>query len=154
VTASFEPLRDAERGWITNQLQVLDGLMQAYSPGDAGKPLNAAALDRLFATWLPQAGQDADLINAVINGVGIGFGSLLVDAGFDWVIATDEYGTDLAVLALPGTADVLVYPANFVAKRFERRETGFMVRAYDEMVGKVRHLSGSATKRPFWKRGG
>lgn len=128
--------------------------MQAYSPDDAGQPLTAAALDRLFAAWLPQAGNDADFINAVINGVGIGLGTLLVDAGFEWVVATDEYGTDLAVLALPGTADVLIYPANFVAKRFERRETGFMEHTYRDMVGKMRDLAGAAPKRPFWKRGG
>jgi hypothetical protein len=34
--------------------------------------------------------------------------------------------TGPAVYGLPGTADVLVYPANFVAKRWERREVKFL----------------------------
>lgn len=151
---TYQPLGEGEREWVSIQMQVLEEVMRAYSPADVGLPLSAAALDRAFAAWLPQAGDDLGFINSVINAIGVGFGSLLVNAGFDWVIATDEQGSDLAVRALPDTADVLVYPANFVAKRFQSCETGFLEDAHDRMVAKVRELSGSKPKRPFWKRGG
>ena len=49
--------------------------------------------------------------------------------GLQWVAATDEAGCAIAVVGLPGKANFLVYPANFVAKRWERRETGFLVGA-------------------------
>jgi hypothetical protein len=74
------------------------------------------------------------LINAVINYVGIAFGQALVDGiGFSWVIATDDQGSELAVHGFPGRGDVLVYPANFVAKRWERRETNFLEKAYQQI---------------------
>ena len=70
-----------------------------------------------------------------------------------WVIATDEHGGDLAVFGLPGAGDVLVYPANFVAKRWERRETDFLVRSYGEIVGTVHSLRAETRNapRPWWK---
>jgi hypothetical protein len=46
--------------------------------------------------------------------------------GLAWVIASGKNGSDLAVYGLPGKGDVLVYPANFVAKRWERREKNFL----------------------------
>jgi hypothetical protein len=71
-------------------------------------------------------------VNATINIIGIRFGQFLVDElGFRWTIATDGDASDLAVLALPGRGDVVVYPANFVAKRWEKRESNFLAAAFD-----------------------
>jgi hypothetical protein len=79
------------------------------------------------------------LINAVINYVGIAFGQALVGGiGLKWVIATDEQGSELAVYGFPGHGDVLVYPANFVAKRWERRETNFLEKAYQQIGQDIR----------------
>jgi hypothetical protein len=101
--------------------------------------------------------EDTEGVNAVINAVGVQFGQLLVEmAGFQWVIATDAYGTDLAVVALPGAADVLIYPANFVAKRWERRETGFIEDAVREISGQVRSIEAQLAKparKPWWRLG-
>jgi len=75
-------------------------------------------------------------------------------AGFQWTIATDNYGTDLAVLALPGGGDVLVYPANFVAKRWERRASNFLatsVRAIQQDVARVGGMGRSSERRSWWK---
>ena len=84
------------------------------------------------------ASAETEAINAVINQVGIAFGQSLVDGlGLNWVIATDEYGTDMAVYGLPNQGDVLVYPANFVAKRWERRETNFLEDAYRRIAEDV-----------------
>ena len=65
----------------------------------------------------------------------------LLDAleGFEWVVAEDEGGTDLAVFGLRG-AGVLVYPANLVAKRYESREPGFLQSTRDAIVEQVRLL--------------
>jgi hypothetical protein len=79
------------------------------------------------------------LINAIFNYVGIAFGQALVDGiGLKWVIATDDEGSELAVHGFPGQGDVLVYPANFVAKRCERRETDFLEKAYQQIGRDVR----------------
>lgn len=54
-----------------------------------------------------------------------------------WVIATDEQGSELAVYGFSGRGDVLIYPANFVAKRWERRETNFLEKAYQQIGQEV-----------------
>jgi hypothetical protein len=52
--------------------------------------------------------------------------------GLDWVIATDEYDTDLAVHGARN--DVLVHPCNLVAKRWQSGETAFVARVGAELV--------------------
>ncbi len=82
---------------------------------------------------------NTDDINYAINCIGIPFGSLLVQTGeFEWCIASDDWGTDLAVRGLPGRGDVLVYPADFVSKRWESRTTDFLTDAFSQII---RHLS-------------
>ena len=98
--------------------------IDAYSPADSGQPITLVILDPTFAAWLGQDVRDNTQINGTINIIGVQFGQFLVDSvGFRWVVSSDKHGADLAILALPGQGDVLVYPANFVAKRWERRET-------------------------------
>jgi len=112
----------------------------AFSPADSGAH-TLAALDRAFAAWLDSGPAVAE-INAIINSVGIAFGQALVDGlGLEWVIATDDHGAELAVYGLPNRGDVLVYPANFVAKRWERRETNFLGEAYRRIVEDVRAIA-------------
>ena len=127
--------------WIKTQLENASKFVERFSPDDAKQPLTLAALDRAFAAWIASKPTDRDLINAVINYVGIAFGQALIDGiGFHWVIATDEQGSDLAVYAFPERGDVLVYPANFVAKRWERRETDFLENAYQQIGHHVRKV--------------
>jgi hypothetical protein len=122
---------DKERAWVNSQLAALPLFVEAYSPDDADQPITLSVLDHIFASWLAQDIRDTTQVNAAINIVGIRFGQILVEeAGFSWVIATDGGSSDLAVRALPGRGDVLVYPANFVAKRWERREANFMAEAF------------------------
>ena len=121
MAASFASLTPAEESWLNTQLAAAAELAAIHCPDGANVPLSPAVLDRVWAAWVASAPTEPAVINAGINAVGIAFGSYLVqNSGFSWVIASDEWGTDLAVLALPGTADVLVYPANFVAKREKR----------------------------------
>src|SRR6185437_11939125 len=152
---NIEPINANEVLWIKEQLENAEKFVAAFSPADSGsrtfQPFtqtsgvpgapDLAALDRAFAAWLGSGPAVAE-INAIINCVGIAFGQALVDGiGLEWVIATDEHGTDLAVYGLPNRGDVLVYPANFVAKRWERRETNFLEEAYRRIAEDVRAIA-------------
>jgi hypothetical protein len=135
----IDSLNANEAAWIRTQLENASKFVEGFSQEDAEKPLTLPALDRAFAVWVASEPSEADLINAVINYVGIAFGQSLVDGiGLKWVIATDDQGSELAVHGLPGRGDVLVYPTNFVAKRWERRETNFLEKAYQQIGRDVR----------------
>jgi hypothetical protein len=149
-------LTGKEEAWVAGQLDAAASFVEAYSPGDAGQPLSLAALDRAFAAWLATNESNTELINGVINCVGVAFGQFLVDGlGLKWVIATDAQGSDLAVYGLPRRGDVLVYPATFVAKRWERRETHFLEASYRRIAEQVASLrranAGEEKRRPWWK---
>jgi len=152
--ASYAELTDAERRFVQDHLDAVPLFINSYSPSDSGLPVSLAILDRAFAAWLKQDVQDNAQINGTIKIVGVRFGQFLVDeVGFRWTVATDRQGTELAVLALPGHGDVLVFPANFVAKRWERRESDFMVWAFDAIRKQVHQVQATNERqhRPWWK---
>lgn len=156
VKPTFSQLTDQEQAWVASQLELAAKIINAFAPKDAGKPLTLAALDRAFAAWVDTKATDSELVNGVVNGVGVAFGQSLVDKlGFAWVMASDADGTDLAVLGLPGKGDVLIYPANVVAKRWERRETNFLERVYEQVAEQVKALAAQDAMRPhpkpWWK---
>ncbi len=127
----IEELNEKEHEWIAAQVAAASHFVAEFSSLDTNQALTLAVLDRAFAKWMGSNPSDASQVNETINCVGVAFGTFLVDGiGMKWVIATDEYGSDLAVYALPGQGDVLVYPANFVAKRWKRRETNFLEDSY------------------------
>jgi len=135
----IDPLNENEAAWIKTQLENASKFIEGFSRQDAEKPLTLAALDRAFDAWMASEPTETNLINAVINYVGIAFGQALVDGiGLKWVIASDDQGSELAVYGFPGRGDVLVYPANFVAKRWERRETTFLEGAYEQIAKDIR----------------
>jgi uncharacterized protein DUF3806 len=134
MNQTIDPVNENESAWIKAQLENASKFVEGFSEEDAEKPLTLAALDRAFAAWIASEPTETDLINAVINYVGVAFGQALVEGiGLRWVIATDDEGSELAVYGFPGRGDVLVYPANFVAKRWERRETSFLEKAYQQI---------------------
>jgi hypothetical protein len=136
-----EQLNESETAWVKTQLENALKFVESFSPRDANKALTLAGLDRAFAAWIASEPTDTDLVNAVINYVGIAFGQALVDGiGLSWVVATDDQGSELAVYGFPSQGDVLVYPANFVAKRWKRRETNFLEKAYQQIGHDVRTL--------------
>ena len=137
----IEDLNDAEREWLASCIDGARQLVAAYSPADASRPLDAGILDRAYSAWLATGDSDTDRINQVINAVGFAFGELLVEAArFRWVVATDQYGCEMALLALPGRGDVLVYPSNMVAKRWQSRETGFLAPLFGAITQQVRDV--------------
>jgi hypothetical protein len=156
----IEELNDAERKLLVSSIENAKQLVSAYSPTDLGQPMNAGVLDRAYAGWLATNEADVNRINQVINSIGCAFGQLLVDeVGFRWVVATDDHGCEMAILALPGKGDVLVYPANMVAKRWQTRETGFLEALYRVITGQVRGLAAgrpslpnsNSGKKPWWR---
>jgi hypothetical protein len=137
----IEAINEGEAAWIKAQLENALRFIEAFSPQDTERSLTLAALDLAFAAWVASEPSDKDLINAIINCVGVAFGQALVDGiGLKWVIAADEQGSDLAVYGFPQRGDVLVYPANFVAKRWERRETRFLEDSYKKMELDIRRV--------------
>lgn len=150
----IEQLTDKEQQWLASQLESAAKFVAAFAPQEADVPPTLSALDQAFAAWLATNERDTDVINSTVNCIGAAFGQFLVDGiGLNWVIATDEHGSDLAVYGLPGKGDVLVYPANFVAKRWERGETRFLESAYEQIEQHVSTLAGAdQSTKPWWKR--
>jgi hypothetical protein len=141
LNQKIEALTDSERDWINARLQLAKRLIAIYSSADLAENLTLTALDHAFAAWMSGNEEDNQAINEVINSIGIAFGQSLIDGnGLEWVIAVDSHGSDLAVYGLPGKGDVLIYPANFVAKRWEKRETNFLQSSYDKISQDIRQL--------------
>ncbi|MCC5876152.1 MAG: DUF3806 domain-containing protein [Candidatus Sumerlaeia bacterium] len=156
MNQKISQLTEQEVAWISSQVGEASNFVGAWSPDDAGQPLSLPALDRAFAAWLESKETDTKTINGVINSVGVAFGQFLVDdAGLSWVIASDEIGTELAVHGLPGKGDILVYPTNFVAKRWERGEANFLEASFEQISRQVQEVAHThATNppnKPWWK---
>lgn len=128
----IEPLNDAERAWVRDELINARRLVQLHCAEDYNASLTPDILDRAYsAAYCAAPTADADYANAIINAIGIAFGQYLVDTlGFQWCAVFDSQGQELAIVALPETAKVLVFPPNLVAKRWESGATGFLGTVY------------------------
>jgi Domain of unknown function (DUF3806) len=145
----IEELNDAERQWIASCIDAARQMVTAFSPNDSGKPIDASILDRAYAGWLATNESDGNRINEVINAIGFAFGQLLVtESGFRFVVATDDQGCEMAILALPGKGDVLVYPSHLVDKRWRTRETGFLVPLHRVITDQVRDVAANWPNLP------
>ena len=142
MDATVKPPTDAEREWLRRQLAAADQFVADY--GSRRHPAGVDALDHAWASWLDRQSVDPEDPDTVINAVGVAFGQALVDAleGFEWVSVENQDGADLAVYGLPGAGDVLVYPANVVARRYEDSENRFLCAAYDAMVAEIEQMRG------------
>src|SRR5579871_1152586 len=95
----FKPLTDAEQEWIRDQLGRASQLVQSLAPDVDDGRLTLKSLDRAFKMYL-DSDADPSTANETVLAVGVAFGASLVKAlGFAWVVVTDEFGTDLAVIA-------------------------------------------------------
>ena len=134
MTRTFEPLNDAEHDWLNLQLENATRVVQAFAPENASSPLKPSALDLAFSRFLTSEQSALGGSIDIVTAIGVAFGKNLVDRlGFAWVIATDDYGTGLAVLGRPGRGDVTVFPIEFVAKRHERQESDFIEHSIDSV---------------------
>ena len=133
VQERVEPLNEAELRWVADN--VAEAQKAAEERGLAEGEIRPRALDELWALLLSERLDDP---NALINLVGLALGQLLVDRfGLDWVALTDQHGTEIAVR---GPSNLTVFPTNFVAKRYETRETGFIAPFVDEVARKLERL--------------
>ena len=132
----IEPPDDAEIEWVlTNVTAIREA---------AGGVAGPAKIDELYAGWFEEwAGQpdeDREDPNPMINAFGLAFGQVLVDElGLEWAVVTDEHGTEIAVHGKPH--DLIVFPPNLVAKRFERA-THFLAPIYEGIGKQVADLRG------------
>lgn len=136
-------LNDAEKRWMAGH--QMRALMLGRAHGDAATATapSFAALDRAWVAegaLLRESGGDP---NPLIQALGIALGQHLVDHHkLDWCVATDSFGTEVACYGKSG--DVLVYPLNLVAKRWQRSEGSFLValvKSMDEDIGMIQGLS-------------
>jgi hypothetical protein len=143
----IEPLNQAEQEWIAENLRAANSFVKRYCTNDNGDDLPAsAALDKAWAAWLrhweskPQESREDP--NPTINAVGIALGQHLATAlGLRWVVATDQYGTEMALHGQPG--NILVFPPNLVGKRFANRTTGFVAPLIEQMCTDIRRAQGT-----------
>ncbi len=135
---SIKQVTDAEIVWINSQIEAARSFVARYSSPHVDGNLNLDALDAAWSSWMATVPTNTEEINHTVNCIGIPFGSLLVQTGeFTWCIAADDWGTDLAVRALPDRGDVLVYPADFVSKRWESRTTDFLKDTFGQIMEHV-----------------
>ena len=143
TSEGYSPLNLHEEAWVQERLYAGQSFVALFSPADGDQPASLEALERAYDGWLAGEPQDEREINDVILTVGVCFGEFLVNrAGFMWVIAEQDGSSNLAVRALPGHSDVIVYPADFIAKRWERREHAFLALAFEQIHEQVRKLGG------------
>lgn len=115
----------------------------------AGHRFSPEELDIAYRDWMSGKKEDEDP-NSMINAFGSAFGQLFVDRlKMAWSVVTDEHGTEMAVCGQPG--NVLIFPPNFVAKRFVANEVGFFASAFAAMSRDVERLRIEAKPRPWWK---
>lgn len=131
---NVEPLRESETAWRDKQIGAAQLLARRYTgESDALPPVDR--LDSTISGWLDDDPSRVD-INVLVNAVGVAFGQHLAIAGqLDWVIATDEHGSDLALHGQPG--DILIYPANATAKRVVAGERDFLRPLFSQLLSDV-----------------
>jgi hypothetical protein len=145
----IESLNDAEQQWIARELVNARQLVDLLSPSDAGAALVPEVLDRAYKAAREAAGQSAEAANSVINAVGMAFGQYLVDQlWFKWVVVFDKDGSEIAVVALPGEANVLVFPPNLVGKRWVEGTTDFLGYVYKGIEEDLRKFEAGGAGRP------
>lgn len=130
-------LRPSHTRWFEQKrTSLLDA--NRWSPELSDAP---EKLDLFWEELITDPPDEEDLLNAMLNGVAVGFGDLLVKrGGFQWCVAKDKWGVMLAVVALRGSANVIVDPQSFVAKRWERKEPKFIADAVRDIAAQVARL--------------
>lgn len=148
----IEELTAAENDWISQQIAAARNFVGEAIGEDSTDLPSPEDLDQAFNSWLNSVSHDPADANSVINCVGIAFGQHLVNTTpLQWVIATDDYGTELALYGLPGNGDVLVYPQNFVAKRYEAKVGTFIVESIKQIQTDVNKVEAPKVKPKWWK---
>jgi hypothetical protein len=145
MATKLEAPNAQELAWIADNLARATAMAKKYG-GDEDtldRP-TLAGLDGLWSRWCAALRESDGDPNPLINMVGIALGQHLVDAlGLEWVIATDDAGTELAVHGEPN--DVMIYPCNLVGKRWQSRETVFVAAMGASLIRDVTAIRSAST---------
>ncbi len=134
-----EPPNEAELRWIAANLRRAVHLARDHGDPATSTEPSLAALDRAWVAECAELARAKGDPNPLIQAIGIAFGQRLVDRhGLEWVVATDALGTEMAVYGAKN--ELLVYPLNLVAKRWQRTEGAFLVALAEEMDAGVESL--------------
>jgi hypothetical protein len=94
----------------------------------SGGELGPEELDRVFSRWMHEHGEKEQNAH-IADALGAAFGAFLVQHhGFEWVVVTDEYGTEYAVKHQ--VKDAIAFPRASVEKRIEDNEPEFFQNVY------------------------
>jgi hypothetical protein len=145
---TFDVPNASELDWIESCLRKAKEIA-----GDADGLMDLPDMDEAWGRWLDSHDPEVEDPNPVINAFGIAFGQHIIDdLGLNWAVVSDEHGTEMCVHGQPG--DVLVYPCNFVSKRYVSRQKDFFVAIYSEMrndILRMQRMCAPAVKKPWWK---
>ncbi|MCL4195385.1 MAG: DUF3806 domain-containing protein [Thermoguttaceae bacterium] len=143
MAADLHTLSGEERRWKQRQLDAVRRFIDEFSPGDIDQPVSLGALDRAVAARLAEVALEAAEIDRVAAMAGMAFGEILVqNLGFRWVAVHTENVSELAVHALPGAGDVLIYPLGFTARHLRRRDSEFFKQGYEQIAMHLKSLRG------------
>ena len=133
VEPTFSEPNESEKQFIAGNLSILRDLQVDILDAKSIESCYNQMLDE----WLAAAKKGRSDPNNLINIIGIGLGEHLVQlTAMVWVVASDSEGVELAVRGSEG--GWLVYPANFVAKRWVKRERGAFIPAFTkEIISRV-----------------
>ncbi len=152
MDAKIDQLTSAEQEWISQQIAVAKEFVSKILGEDVTELPSPEKLDRAFNAWLNSPSHNPADANFIVNCVGTAFGQHVVNTTpLRWVIATDNYGTELAIYGLPGTGDILVYPQNFVAKRYEAKVGTFIVESIKQIQTEVSNVQNRKPRKKWWK---
>jgi hypothetical protein len=119
------PPNEAEQRWIAANLRRALLLGRDHGDPATSTEPSLSALDRAWVAGCAELRETNGDPNPLIQALGIALGQRLVDThDLSWVVATDALGTEMAVYGEVG--EVLVYPLNLVAKRWQRTEGAFL----------------------------
>ena len=152
TTPKVHQITAVENAWIGEQFRRAQDFVKRYAKANE---VTIETLDQAWQQWIATNENDVDRVNEIINAVGIAFGMALAGATpLKWVIASDEQSSELALFAFPGKGDLLIFPANLVAKRWEKREAVFIPAVYNAIIAQVQRIGAlqQQADEPWWKR--
>lgn len=127
-------LAESQKVWLEHHRRELSRRVQRELGYDGDSPIPLKVLDEFWGRFIASPPESNDTLNAILNDVGVALGDHLVGAKqFEWIILSDAYGVGIAVVALRGTANLSTDPFNFVAKRWDRKETPFLASGFQAL---------------------
>ncbi|MFA5261460.1 MAG: DUF3806 domain-containing protein [Candidatus Omnitrophota bacterium] len=142
----IEEPNQAELNWIDENLCKIREILGI----SAEQSIELKDLDDAFGKWLDSHNPENEDPNPFINAFGIAFGQYLIDhIGLKWAVVTDDHGTEIAVHGQPG--DALVFPPNFISKRYVGKQKNFFCLIYPEMKKDIETIMQYNREKPWWK---